>query len=94
MTSQILTEEKQDRLNEFADHLISQRDNFMMSLIRARENAGLTVETVADRMGAYVEKVHLFEETQDAPLSFITRYAFAIGAKLHLSIEEGFIKEN
>jgi transcriptional regulator with XRE-family HTH domain len=64
-----------------ADHLVKE-DNAMLRRLRGvRMARGLSVETVAERMGVAVETVRDFERYDTDPtLSQLRRYAHAIGA--------------
>ncbi|WP_169812244.1 helix-turn-helix domain-containing protein [Nocardia xishanensis] len=61
--------------------LAANRNAFKADLVRAREDAGLSREDVAERLGVSVEHIARFEDPKANPrLQMICSYAHAIGA--------------
>lgn len=67
-------------IEQLAERLVEADTTLMRELVRAREQAGLTVEQVAERVGMMPDDVREFEAYwADPKLSVIRRYALAVG---------------
>ncbi|WIE81270.1 helix-turn-helix transcriptional regulator [Curtobacterium sp. MCSS17_016] len=76
-------------LDRRADALISSTESTLRALIALRIKRGLTVETVADRMGVSTTTVTAFEAYDADPTqSIIQRYAMAVGARITTAVSD------
>ncbi len=76
-------------LDAHADALINATDHTLRELIALRIKRGLTIETVADRMGVSGQTVEAFEAYDADPTqSLIQRYAMAVGARITAVVTE------
>lgn len=75
------------RLQARADSLAETMANLKGDLVVIREDSGLTMEDVAERMGYTVEAIEEFERYDaDPTLSTIRRYALAVGATITIEV--------
>lgn len=64
------------------------QEPIVRDLVKARRSRGLSVEEVAERIGATVAEVQSFESSDSDPeMSFVRRYALAVGATIDYRVE-------
>lgn len=71
--------------------LVQRDSEFLDALINLRVTAGISQESVAERMGITQPAVAAFEREDSNPtLSSIRRYALAVGAKVTYEVSSAF----
>lgn len=75
----------EDRL---ADHLVTQHEDVLLDgLIKVRQERGLSLDDIAERMGIGREYVARIEAgVRDPRLSMLRWYAFAVGARIEHTV--------
>lgn len=79
-----------DPLDMQADIIVNEHADLIRDLKKFRENSGLTVEQVAERMGWFVDDYLSHVEGyqgNEMRLSTLRRYSLALGVNVKFSIE-------
>ena len=91
-----IPDESPDTVRARAESLVENTGRIVGDLNRIRRQHGLTEQDVADRLGWDLEEVQWVGRYYEHPtLPQIRRYALAVGALIHVTIEEdpSFVKE-
>ncbi len=74
-------------LDALADELVANQRQLMNRLVEARQQADLSQEEVARRMGTSQSNVSTFERYDSNPtLQTVRRYALAVGVRVHCTV--------
>ena len=78
-------------IRERAESLLDETDKLMDDLVKIRKEHNLTIEQISWRTGYSKNSVEDFELEESNPtLSFVRRYALAVGARLKIEVEDDY----
>lgn len=83
-----------DKIDELADFLVKNDEDFNRELVKLREDSGMSVEDMAGHTGWSVQQVKDFESYwYDPELTEITLYALVLNVVVDYEVTPGFYNE-